>query len=179
MSGDAPSLPAPAPARVPRRALRWLVGATVALLAVFHGWLLIRRLVDASIAEPEVLLRWLGACGLLAGAAWLRPRGLSVSQGRPALVFWLLVLVLHVGASPVVVSAVRAEELLLVLPLGLAAAGGALVAVERRLRRRVPAAPEPAPRPRAAAPVPLPRRSAGASPDRFSPRPPPRLGAIA
>ncbi len=125
MSGDAPSLPAPAPARVPRRALRWLVGATVALLAVFHGWLLIRRLVDASIAEPEVLLRWLGACGLLAGAAWLRPRGLSLSQGRPALVFWLLVLVLHVGASPVVVSAV---------PRRGAAAGAA--ARPRRGRRR-------------------------------------------
>ncbi len=170
--------PTPAsPARAPGRALRWALGAGVGLVTLFHAWLLVQRLIDASIAEPEVLLRWLGACGLLAGAAWLRPRGLSLVHGRSALIFWLLVLLLHVGASPVVVSAVRAEELLLVLPLGFAVAGGALARAGRRLLRRLaPAAASPLRARRAV--VPPPRRSAGAAPDRFSPRPPP-LASVA
>jgi len=154
-----------------------VLGASLALVTGFHGWLLARRLLDATIAEPEVLLRWLGACGLLAGAAWLRRAGVSVAQGRPALIFWLLVLLLHVGASPVVVQGVRAEELMLVLPLGVAVAGGALTLAAWR-PHRAPRRPAGRRLPPRGGDLPLLRCCAGASPERFYPRPPPFAAAV-
>lgn len=162
------------PARAGRLA-RFALGVAVTALALFHGWLLCRRLLDATIGEPEVLLRWLGGAGLLAAMATARRFGLSVSRGRPALVFWLLVLLLHVGASPVVIAGVHARELLLVVPVGLAAALSLAVARRpgaARLRLR------PARRARRTSPSPR-HLAPGAGPSHFSPRPPPALPAAA
>lgn len=66
-------------------------------LVFFHVFLLWRRIADASILAPRVLLNWLGAVVLLAVLFWLRRRGHSAFRGRGALVFWLLVLLLHAG----------------------------------------------------------------------------------
>lgn len=158
------------------RLARFALGVAVTALALFHGWLLCRRLLDATIGEPEVLLRWLGGAGLLAAMAAARRFGLSVSRGRPALVFWLLVLLLHVGASPVVVAGVHAQELLLVLPVGLAAALSLSIARRRCATRFRLLPPRRVRRARA-----LPRRppAPGAGPSHFSPRPPPALPAAA
>ena len=73
--------------------------ALTVLVAGFHAGLLGRRLAQAE-ADPAVILRWCGALLLLGIAFWLRRRGLSLRWGRSALVFWLLVLLLHAGAAP-------------------------------------------------------------------------------
>ena len=73
--------------------------ALTVLVAGFHAGLLGRRLAQAE-ADPAVILRWCGALLLLGVAFWLRRRGLSLRWGRSALVFWLLVLLLHAGAAP-------------------------------------------------------------------------------
>ncbi len=159
-----------------RSLLSGSLAAGTAAVAVFHLWLLLQRLGDATIGEPGVLLRWLAGSALVAAGLYLRPRGFSLTGGRSALVFWLLVLLLHVGATPVPVTGVDAHELILVLPLGLATAlaGVAATAVIGALR---------APRPqrrigRPALEAPAPRCSAGAAPARFSPRPPPLVPAV-
>jgi hypothetical protein len=160
------------------RALALLARAAAGGLVSFHLWLLLRRLADSTIAEPEVLLRWAGAAALGAGALAMRRRGLTLLSGRSGLVFWLLVLLLHVGASPLPEDGARAQEILSVLPLGLAAAGFT------PLRLRPPAAgarPIPvAPLVRrreldsgARRPLALPEGLAA----RFAPRPPPLLAA--
>lgn len=69
----------------------------VGLLVLFHVFLLWRRIVDASILSPRVLLNWLAALLLLVALAWMRRRGQSVVRSRGALIFWLLVLLLHAG----------------------------------------------------------------------------------
>lgn len=66
-------------------------------LVLFHVFLLWRRLVDATLFSPRVLLNWLAAALLLAALAWLRQRGQSVLRSRSAVIFWLLVLLLHAG----------------------------------------------------------------------------------
>ena len=73
--------------------------ALTVLVAGFHAGLLGRRLAQAE-ADPEVILRWCGALLVLGVAFWLRRRGRSLRWGRSALVFWLLVLLLHAGAAP-------------------------------------------------------------------------------
>lgn len=76
----------------------WFAAVAVMALAALHGELLLRRLADNSIAEPLVLLRWLGGLGLLIAARiWRRTTGRSVLTGRSALVFALLVALLHAG----------------------------------------------------------------------------------
>ena len=164
-----PSLPR---ARGVRPLLRSVLAAAAALVAAFHGWLLLQRLVDASIGDPDVLLRWLGGLVLAGAALYLRPRGVSLTSGRSALVFWLLVLLLHVGAAPVEAADLDARQLLLILPWGLAT-GLACLASAAPIRRAAARARIGRPRPSAPA-APPPRRSAGAAPERFSPRPPPR-----
>lgn len=145
------------------------------LIAGFHGWLLLQRLGDATIGEPGVLLRWLGGLGLVAAALYLRPRGVSLTRGRAALVFWLLVLLLHVGASPAELAGVDPRELLLALPWGVAGGLVCLAAARIPVRTRHAAPGARLRRPPLLAPPP--RRSAGAAPARFAPRPPPFASA--
>jgi peptidoglycan/LPS O-acetylase OafA/YrhL len=92
--------------------------AAVALVG-YHAWLFAGRLRDASIREPEVLLRWLLAVGLLGLAVAFQRRGHSVVRGRSAIVFWGLALLLHIVPLPVPV--VSEAPSALALPLALAA----------------------------------------------------------
>jgi len=101
------------------RHLPWL-GAGLLLLA-FHGALFAERLHDATITDPVVALRWLGA-GVLGLAAWrLHRRGAPLLRGRSGLVLALLVTLLHVGAVPPATVG-GTEELLVGAPFGVAAA---------------------------------------------------------
>lgn len=145
-----------------------LVGVGVAL---FHAGLLAERLRDLSIAEPEVLASWLGAAILGLLALYLRRRNLPIASGRSGLVFWLLVLLLHLGLTPATPAFVRAEQLL-ALPLELAVVVlvGALLLVVRA--RRVARHPVPLHRELARL-CPLPSLALGSVAAQFVPRPPP------
>jgi hypothetical protein len=106
-----------------RRPWRWIGVAALLALAAMHGELFLRRLADNSIAEPSVLLRWLGAAVLLGAAQlWRRTTGRSILTGRSALVFALLVALLHAGlpATPELAgtATVALPGELLVLGLG-------------------------------------------------------------
>lgn len=173
-----------ASSKIERR--RWVLGGLSALaiagLAAFHAALLAGRLADASIAHPEVLLQWVGALLLGVGAWALRRQGASLVSGRGALVFWLLVLLLHVGfgsgLAPTGEPTGSSRELLLLLPFAvftLSATSATTRGLSGRVRRpwELPYALV-ASRLRFPSLVPCPAASsAGAGPDRFSPRPPP------
>jgi len=152
---------------------RFAVSASIAAVVAYHLWLLAHRLLDTTIAELPVLSRWLAAA-LLGGAAWaLRHHRRSPLRGRAALVFWLLVLVLHLGPAPLEATAAHGGELWLVLPIG-AASGLAFELLRAPVGRLTPAAERTADvprRPRRRAPLrPL---AAGVTPAAFAPRPPP------
>lgn len=103
----------------------------VALLVAFHGWLFTLRLVEGRFAEPGVALRWAAAVLLLAGLAALRRAGVPLLWGRKALVFWVLVVLLHWTAAPVAEPGLEVDGLLIALPATLASAivlGGLLLA---------------------------------------------------
>jgi hypothetical protein len=162
---------------------RWILGGLVMLaaggLVLFHLALLAGRFADASIAHPEVIAQWIGAALLGVGAAALRRQGSSLVSGRSALVFWLLVLLLHVGFGTGIALTGEeigsSRELLLLLPF----AAFTLSAASRPSDRGGSSRSEVAlhfaagdlrfplfdPCPAAS--------SAGSGPDRFSPRPPP------
>jgi hypothetical protein len=166
------AMPAPAalppPSSAPRRAARWTLRAAGAGLALFHAALLAGRLADDSIAEPGVGLRWGLAALLGALAVDLRRRGLPLFHGRSGLVFWLLALLLHVGALPAP-SPVRSEELLLALPAGALAA----LAAGGLLARAVGSATRPGRAPVRIATAPARRRAVAPLARRCAPRPPP------
>jgi hypothetical protein len=155
------------------RALSVLARTVAGGLVAFHLWLLLQRLADATIGHPEVLLRWVGAAILGAGALAMRRRGLPLLSGRSGLVFWLLVLLLHAGASPLSAYDLETPEILIVLPLGMAAAGAFSFAGRRASPRPRPAS-SAAPRrgwlDRVAR---SPRLRLGDLAGRFAPRPPP------
>ncbi len=157
--------------RAGRRVLVWSGWA----LAAHHGLLLARRLIDASIFEPSVLLRWAGAAVLVALAVDLRRRGVSLTRGRAPVVLGLLVLLLHVGVG---VPAPEGTDLLLVLPLGMAAGLGAAT-LAGLVRRRRPRNSRPTLRALEPEHPARARERLGAIPARFSPRPPPLLDPIA
>jgi hypothetical protein len=92
-------------------------------LALFHLWLFAGRLRDLSIVEPRVLAAWLASAALGLFALFLQRRGLPLASGRSGLVFWLCVLLLHVGLVPAVPALPSAEA---ALGLGLQLAAGAL-----------------------------------------------------
>lgn len=123
---------------------RGAVFVSFAAVVLYHVWLLGGRLADGSALEPLVAGRWLGSAALVAAALVLRRRGFAISRGRPALVFWLLVALLHgVGAVGWTAEGARSEPplpaavLWLATPLGLAATvlfwAGALAARSRGL----------------------------------------------
>ena len=106
------------PRRSPLRRLLSAAGALVGgALALFHLWLFAGRLGDLSIVRPEVLASWLGSAALGLFALWLKRRGHALLSGRSGLVFWLLVLLLHVG--PIGAHDLTTVDLTLALGLGL------------------------------------------------------------
>ena len=94
-------------------------------MTAYHLWILAARFADGSVLEPLVAGRWLGSAALAGLILVLRSRGGSLWRGRSALVFWLLVVLLHgVGGfaadGATYGPPVPAETLWLTAPLGLA-----------------------------------------------------------
>lgn len=152
--------------RVILRCAGWI--ATLGLV-LFHLRLFVGRLRDATLSKPEVQARWLLAVALLGLAVWFRRRGLSLWRGRPAVVFWLLALLLHLGPLPLPATAEPVSGLLAALPWALAAPLLALLG--RRFAERS-ATPQHRRWPRSEPPRPRHPSLLARSP-RFSPRPPP------
>ena len=129
------------PRRTPPRRLLAAAGSLAGgALVLFHLWLFAGRLGDLSIVRPEVLASWLGSAALGLFALWLKRRGQSLLGGRSGLVFWLLVLLLHVG--PIGADDLTTVDLTLALGLELALAvclfanvAGAELSADRRLNR--------------------------------------------
>jgi hypothetical protein len=67
----------------------------VAVLVVFHVWLLAGHAWSGDLFEPRRLAGWLIAAGLAMAAVRLRRRSISIFSGRKAVVVWLLVALLH------------------------------------------------------------------------------------
>jgi len=161
------------PTRTRLRRLALALGrAALAVVVVQHGLLLVERLRDDSIAEPLVALRWGLAAIALGLAAIYRRRGLTVFSGRSGLAFWLLGLLLHVGATPVPAVGIPSENLLVALPIGIVttlavAFGASRIAAILIARSQPGSAPKPVLRPPRALPA------APVLSLRFAPRPPP------
>lgn len=105
--------------------------AAVVTLVVLHVAVLWERVIQGRLSDPVVGLRWLGAAVLTAGLLVLRRRGVPLLWGRRALVFWLLVLLLHAGAVGPDDAGLRADpvRLLFVLPASVAPLGLLLVLI--------------------------------------------------
>jgi hypothetical protein len=71
----------------------------VALLLVFHAVLFWTHLIGGRLFEPAVALRWGIGFVLLGLLVGLRRIGVPLFWGRRALVVWVLVALLHVGAA--------------------------------------------------------------------------------
>ena len=67
------------------------------LVVLYHAILLWQRVADLTLLEPAIAARWLATLLLLLGLFRLHHRGVPLIWGRKALVFWLLVLLLHVS----------------------------------------------------------------------------------
>ncbi len=101
------------------RVLRAALGGLAALYLVrFHVGLLWERLAGDGVFGPGAALRWSAALVLALGAAVAWRAGIPFWRGRPAIVFWLLVLLLHAGAM-VPVAEQASEQLALLEEAGL------------------------------------------------------------
>jgi len=130
--------------------LRQLISRAFAVAFVaYHAILLFERIADASILEPAVLAKWVASALLLSAAFMLR----SVAASRRGLlIFWLLVLVLHVPVEHVDAELIAQ----IALVLGVVLIG---FAVQTRNTRAVPArTPTPLPARRIAARMLIPPR---------------------
>lgn len=103
----------------------------VATLVLLHVAVLWERVTQGRLSDPEVGLRWLGAAVLTVALLALRQRGVPLLWGRRALVFWLLVVLLHAGAVAPEDPGLRADpvRLLFVLPVSVAPLGMLLVLI--------------------------------------------------
>ncbi len=113
-------------ARTPRsRSLVSALGlAAAASLVLLHVSILWARITQGRLGEPVIALRWGAAFVLLLVLLALRRRGVPLLWGRRALVFWLLVLVLHAGIGVPQDTGARTapEQLLFVVPAAVAPA---------------------------------------------------------
>jgi hypothetical protein len=102
-----------------RRAFGW---SSVGLLVAFHAVLLWQRLAESTLLQPVPAIRWLATVALVAALYKLHRSGVSLLRGRGAVIFWLLVLLLHVSFwGPMADAAASSEDwsgpgLLLALP---------------------------------------------------------------
>jgi hypothetical protein len=151
--------------------LRWLATLVLLGLAAMHGEFLLRRVADNSIAEPSVLLRWMGAAALLLVAQlWRRTTGHSILSGRSALVFALLVALLH-GGLPETPGFANSPGLALPSELFVLGLAGLLLAAALASAANTPSVAASG-LPRNAQRCRAPRALPFGQP--FSPRPPPR-----
>jgi len=125
------------------RRLRLLVSGlalvAVATLVLLHVAVLWERVTQGRLSDPAVGLRWLAAAVLTVVLLTLRQRGVPLLWGRRALVFWLLVLLLHAGAAAPAEPGLRADpvRLLFVVPVTVAPLGMLLVLIVAQLVRLV------------------------------------------
>lgn len=111
--------------RSPWRLLR--LGALAlgaAYLVALHAELLWQRIASQTLLEPLVALKWGAAAALVVALLRLQSAGVSLWRGRRAVVFWMLVLLLHAGAAVPAAGELAADladqaeaGLLFVLPL--------------------------------------------------------------
>ena len=115
----------------------------VASLVLLHLSILWVRITQGRLGEPAVALRWAAAAVLLVALLALRRRGVPLLWGRRALVFWMLVLLLHAGTSVPLDTGTRVapEQLLFVAPAAVAPAGLLLVLLVTPLAGTAPAGP--------------------------------------
>ncbi len=93
-----------------------------ASLGALHVAVLFRRVTDGTLLRPWVIAQWLAALGLVAVAEYLRRRGMSVFRGRPAVVFWIVVALMHgmvaMPGAPGLVGVLHTIPITDSLPLG-------------------------------------------------------------
>ena len=106
-----------------------------ATLVVLHMAVLWDRVTQGRLSDPAVGLRWLGAAILTVGLVALRQRGVPLLWGRRALVFWLLVLLLHAGAAAPDAPGQHTDpvRLLFVMPASVAPLGVLLLLIVAQL----------------------------------------------
>lgn len=106
------------------RFIRLGLGALGVVLTAFHLLLLAARVVDGSVLDPAIAVEWILGLVLLAGLLGLRRAGVSVVSGRPALVLWVFVLLLHALAfGPVEAGTLEVsfdQNIVGMIPAGLA-----------------------------------------------------------
>lgn len=137
------------------------LGAVALVSLVFlHASILWARVTQGRLGEPVIAVRWAAAFVLLLALVALRRRGVSLLWGRRALVFWLLVLVLHAGTGVPQESTPRVapEQILFVLPAAVAPACVFLVILATSLAGATLAGPEFVPAHGAAFGLPVRRR---------------------
>ncbi len=144
--------------------LRSLVSAlglvAVASLVLLHVSILWARITQGRLGEPVIALRWGAALVLLFALLALRRRGVPLLWGRRALVFWLLVLVLHagMGVPQDTRHPIAPEQLLFVLPAAAAPTCLLLVVLAATLAGTALAGPVVELAPGAAGGIPVRRR---------------------
>ena len=79
-----------------QRALSMGILLSTAVLVALHAGILWQRVADQSIAQPAVMVRWVLAAVIALGALVLRR--LASSSRSTWLVFWAIVILLHVMA---------------------------------------------------------------------------------
>ena len=109
------------PGRPARRLALFSGLALSATLVAFHGGLLWQRVLDGSLLEPAVALRWVLSTLLVFALLRLWCLGLPLLRGRSAAVLWLVVLLLHAGGPAAVQPAVEPVTSLVLLTAALAA----------------------------------------------------------
>lgn len=100
-----------------RSILFWIAAAAIAAL---HAGFLWRRIDDLSITDPEVIARWCAAAVAAAAALFLLHLRAS---SRSWLVFWIVIVLLHVAAPADVRLDVLIETVFALAPLFLVAGG--------------------------------------------------------
>jgi hypothetical protein len=72
-----------------------IAGGLGGLLVAFHAWLFASHAWAGRFAEPDLVLRWLLAGGVVAALATVYRAGGSLVWGRRPVAIWLLAALLH------------------------------------------------------------------------------------
>ena len=99
-----------------QRALSMGILLATAALVALHAGILWQRVADQSIAQPAVMARWALAAAIALGALVLRR--MASSSRSTWLVFWAIVILLHVMAP----AGANAADLAVLTEAGLVAA---------------------------------------------------------
>jgi hypothetical protein len=81
-----------------RRIVSLALRTSVVLLLAFHGLIFWKQLASGALADPARAFGWAIGVALFAAMIALRRAGVPLLWGRRALVVWLMVTLLHVGA---------------------------------------------------------------------------------